>query len=175
MPEHGISGGDWPDIAGRLTPDGHVLPVRIYYEDTDFSGSVYHASYLRMLERGRSDFLRLLGVAHRTLAEEGLTLAVHTMTLTFHRPARIDDMVEIATRVSELTAARIALDQEVRRDGILLVEAGVTVVAIGTGGRPRRLPPGLRAAMERSAGRRMDRGASTRGTSTGSANSCNDP
>ena len=86
---------EWPHLAGRLEGGAHVLPVRVYYEDTDFSGVVYHASYLRFLERGRTDFLRLGGVDQSTLhaAGEGVIFAVRRMTVDFLKPARMDDVL----------------------------------------------------------------------------------
>jgi acyl-CoA thioester hydrolase len=136
---------DWPDLAGRLTDSGHVLPVRVYFEDTDFSGMVYHASYLRFMERGRSDFLRLAGVSHEALArgEFGgtpLAFAVARMTIDFKRPARIDDVLAVETRVKEISAAVIKLTQVVRREASPLVAADVSVVLLNPAGRPQRIP-----------------------------------
>jgi len=134
----------WPDLAGRLNADCHVLPVRIYFEDTDFSGVVYHASFLRFLERGRSDMLRLLGVSHEALDGgahgERLAFAVRRIDVEFLKPARIDDLVEIETRVSSFAGARLILDQRVRRGTEIILSANVTVVMINTAGRARRLP-----------------------------------
>ena len=141
----GVSDG--ADIAGRLTPDGHVLPVRVYYEDTDFSGSVYHGAYVRFLERGRSDFLRLRGISHLELDADGLAFAVSEMKLTFRRAARIDDVVEVATGVEALTGARVVLRQSVRRAGETLVDAVVTVALVDRDGRPRRFPAMLHDAL----------------------------
>ena len=111
----------WPDLAGRLIPGGHVLPVRIYFEDTDFSGVVYHGSYIRFMERGRSDFVRLLGVAHTALDAgdhgEPLVFAVHRINIGYFKPARIDDLVEVTTLVKAVTGARLILNQTVTRDG----------------------------------------------------------
>jgi acyl-CoA thioester hydrolase len=137
-----VSARDWPDIAGELTPEGHRLPVRVYYEDTDFSGLVYHASYVRFLERGRSDFLRLLGIGHREFAAEpgAPAFAVRRMTVEFHRPARIDDLVMVETSVQEITGSRLILRQAVTRGADRLVEAEVTVVVVDQSGRPRRIP-----------------------------------
>ena len=145
--------GDWADISGRLTEAGHVLPVRIYYEDTDFSGLVYHAGYLRFMERGRSDFLRLLGIGHGPLAEsEGrLAFAVRRMTIDFVRPARMDDLVEVHTIATQLTASRIFLRQRIERAGQVLTEAEVVVVVVDAGGRPRRIPASVRDRMPLSA------------------------
>jgi acyl-CoA thioester hydrolase len=136
--------GDWPDLAGRLIAGGHLLPVRVYFEDTDFSGVVYHGSYIRFLERGRTDFLRLLGIGHDALdrGDHGrpLAFAVRRMTIDFHKPARIDDLLEVETLVGSLAGARIHLSQSVRRAGDLLVAADVTVALIDAAGKPRRFP-----------------------------------
>lgn len=143
---------NWPDLSGRLEGDRHILPVRIYFEDTDFSGVVYHGSYVRFMERGRTDFLRLLGVGHEALArgdhagEEGEALAftVRRMTLDFLKPARIDDLVEVETALKELGGARVVVDQIVRRGAEVLAKAEVTVALINAAGQPRRLPDWLR-------------------------------
>jgi len=138
----------WPDLAGRLVGGGHVLPIRIYFEDTDFSGVVYHANYLRFMERGRSDMLRLLGVNHDELDEgalgERLAFAVRHIDVEFLRPARIDDLIEVETRAAETAGARLVLDQVVRRGADVLVKAKVTIVMINADGRARRLPSAVR-------------------------------
>ena len=138
---------DYPHLAGRHTPDGHVLPVRIYFEDTDFSGVVYHGSYVRFLERGRSDYIRLLGVHHTELdageTGEPIAFAVHRMEIDFKRPARIDDVVEVLTRPKEVRGARILLSQTIRRGHEILVEAVVTVVLVNRAGRAQRIPESL--------------------------------
>jgi acyl-CoA thioester hydrolase len=134
----------WPDLAGRIENGVHVLPVRIYFEDTDFSQVVYHGSYVRFLERGRTDFLRVLGIGHDALAKgehgEVLAFAVRRMMLDFLKPARIDDLVEVVTEPGALTGARAVLKQSIRRDGEALVTAEVTVVLINAEGQPRRWP-----------------------------------
>ncbi len=137
-------------LGGRLTPEGHVLPVRVYYEDTDFSRHVYHGSYVRFLERGRSDFLRLCGIEHARLAADGLHFAVSEISLRFMRAARIDDIVEVATRVEKLTGARVVLAQVIRRGAEQLVTAEVTVALIEGGGRPRRFPDAVHGALSRT-------------------------
>jgi acyl-CoA thioester hydrolase len=145
----------WPDLAGRLTPGGHVLPVRVYFEDTDFSGIVYHASYLRFMERGRSDFLRLLGVSHNRLGEgaegESLAFAVRHMEIDFLRGARIDDVLQVETALADVTRARIVLGQRVRRGEETIVEATVTVVIVNAAGKPRRLPSSIVGRLAASA------------------------
>ena len=138
----------WPSIAGRLVAGGHVLPVRIYFEDTDFSGVVYHGSYIRFMERGRSDFVRLIGVGHTELHKgehgEPLAFAVRRIHVDFLKPARIDDLLEVETRVLDLGGARIVLRQTVRRENETLVDAEVTVVLVNHQGRARRIPDSLR-------------------------------
>lgn len=136
---------DWPDLAGRLEEGGHVLPVRVYYEDTDFTGIVYHGAYVQFFERARTDFLRLVGIHHSELAggTHGVPLAfaVRSMTLDFQKPARIDDVLLVRTNVSDLRGARVKLDQVVYRGGELLVSAAVTVAVITAQGRATRMPP----------------------------------
>jgi len=142
------SSRSWPDLAGRLLPDSHILPVRIYFEDTDFSGVVYHGSYIRFMERARSDYLRLLGVAHEALERgehgEPLAFAVHKLVVEYRRPARIDDILEIETRSKTVGGARIVLSQIVRRGDESLVIAEVTVVMINHDGQARRIPGPVR-------------------------------
>ena len=141
----------WPDLAGHLTPEGHILPVRVYYEDTDFSGVVYHASYMRFLERGRSDFMRLLGLDHQALVEgavgEPVAFAVRRMTVDWLRPARMDDVLEITTQHGELRGASLDLVQSVLRGQEVLVTALVKVVLVDRAGRARRMPERLRAVL----------------------------
>jgi acyl-CoA thioester hydrolase len=146
---------DWPHIAGRLVPGGHILPVRIYFEDTDFSGVVYHGSYVRFMERGRSDFVRLIGIGHTELHKgvhgEQLAFAVRRIHADFLKPARIDDLLEVATGVLDLAGARIMLRQTIKRGHETLVDAEVTVVLVNYQGRARRIPPGVRDVLAASA------------------------
>ena len=125
----------------------HVIPVRIYYEDTDFSGNVYHAAYLKFFERGRTEFLRDLGIHHHELAEQGLAFAVRTMALEFVAAARIDDLLMVRTTVVESSGVRLVLDQTISRNDKLIASAQVTVVAIKMSGGPARLPANLRAVL----------------------------
>jgi acyl-CoA thioester hydrolase len=131
--------------AGRFEGRIHLLPVRIYYEDTDFTGLVYHANYLRFFERGRSDFLRLAGVHHSALLEgdEPLGFAVKSMALEFVKPARIDDALVVKTSFRTMKGPRIFIAQEVARAGESLVTAEVQVCCISLTGRPRKPPPML--------------------------------
>ncbi len=133
-------------LAGCLTDAGHELRQRVYFEDTDFSGRVYHARYLHFMERARSDYLRLLGFHHAALAAEGLAFAVRHMEIDFLQPAAIDDVVTILTKPQAVGGARLVLAQEILRADLRLIRATVTVALVGPGGRALRLPPALRAA-----------------------------
>ena len=131
-------------VSGALKDGAHHLYARIYYADTDFSGVVYHARYLEFFERGRSDFLRLIGVHHTELADgkhgEKLVWVVRRMELVFHQPARIDDILTIDTSTADISGARIFMEQRIRRGETVLVEAKVEAAIIGASGRPRRFP-----------------------------------
>ena len=126
----------------------NALTLRVYYEDTDFSGFVYHASYLRFMERGRTELLRGLAGDQSDLHREarGLVFVVRKMSLDFLKPARMDDLLTVLTRTRELRGASMHLAQEVRRDDDLLVRAEV-VVACVRDGRAIRLPEGLRRTL----------------------------
>lgn len=129
------------DLAGHLKGGIHLLPVRVYYEDTDAGGVVYHANYLKFCERGRTDFLRVLGINQSELND--LLFVVRRMDCDFRRPAKLDDLLEVRSRFLEMAGARLELDQEVRRDGEVLFQASVTAALIDRQGRPRRLPAEL--------------------------------
>ena len=127
------------EIAGRIEGGVHFLAVRVYYEDTDFSGAVYHANYLKFCERGRSDCLRLMGVQHHALP--GIAgFVVRRMACEFRRPATIDDLLTVETRFMALAGARLELSQRVFRERDVLFEAEVTVALIDPQGRPKRIP-----------------------------------
>jgi acyl-CoA thioester hydrolase len=125
---------------GRFEGREHRLPVRVYYEDTDFTGLVYHGSYVRFFERGRTDALRTLGIGHAELLEDDRPSAfvVSTMTLRFLKPARIDDALTVVTRFEAVKGPRLIIGQSIRRAGELLCEADVVAVCIHLDGRPRR-------------------------------------
>jgi acyl-CoA thioester hydrolase len=140
----------WLGLGGRIADGAHLFPVRVYYEDTDFSGAVYHANFLKYCERARSECLRLLGIhhrAHRDQAEARTAFVVRRMSCEFHKPARIDDLLEVETRVLEVSGARMELDQRAMRSGEVLFEARVTVASVDGGGRPKRLPKEIATAM----------------------------
>ena len=136
-------------LDGTLRGGRHVMPVRVYYEDTDFSGAVYHASYLRFLERGRTNYLRCHGVSHRALFAQpaGVAFVVRAMQIDFRKPARMDGLLEIVTAPQEVRGASLVLCQQVRRANEPLVEAIVRVACVA-GGKPQPLPENLRAALE---------------------------
>ncbi len=127
---------DQPET-GRIEIDEHILPLRVYYEDTDFTGVVYHANYLKFFERGRSDFLRFVGMSHEELAkrEDPLAFAVARMEIDFKRPAKIDDALIVRTRFIGSKGARLLFDQSIYRDNTLLCAAKVTVVQINMDGQ----------------------------------------
>jgi acyl-CoA thioester hydrolase len=145
----------WPDLAGRIIDDGtgrrHVLPIRVYFEDTDAGGIAYHASFIRWCERGRTDFLRLLGTDSRRLIDGSASLepaafVVRRMNCDFMRPARMDDVLEVETRVKELGGASVTLLQTIVGGGRPIFEALVTVVLVAVSGKPLRLSHAVRAA-----------------------------
>jgi acyl-CoA thioester hydrolase len=144
-------------LDGIIRDGRHHMQIRVYYEDTDFSGIVYHANYLRFMERGRSNYLRLLGADQRALFAEamseapGFAFVVRSMTLEFLKPARMDDLLDIVTKPLELRGASITLMQEVRRGDAVLLEAKVKVAFI-CGGQARPIPKALRIAMKADRG-----------------------
>ncbi len=125
----------------------HVFAVRVYYEDTDFSGAVYHASYLRFMERARTEMLRAVGVHQRDAFHgdigEAYGFMVRAMAIDWRRPARMDDMLSVETRIDRVAAAALELDQRVLRDGERLVEAKARIAFV-VGGRAARIPPSLK-------------------------------
>ena len=135
--------------SGRFEGRDHLLPARVYYEDTDFTGLVYHANYLRFFERGRSDFLRLAGVDHTALldGETPTAFVVRSMQVEFLKAARIDDALVIRTRYRAIKGPRLLIDQSIERDGEVLCTARVTAVCISLDGRARRPGAALVAAI----------------------------
>ena len=144
---------DWPDLAGRIEGDRHVLPVRVYFEDTDFTGLVYHANFLRFAERGRSDFIRLLGIHHHSLANpkqgEPAVFVVRRIEVDYLKPAGIDEVLEIVTRCTDLGGASLTLSQEIRREGAMLARLRVVVVLVSVEGKPQRIGDLIRQALQR--------------------------
>ncbi len=125
----------------------HRWPVRVYYEDTDFSGAVYHASYLRFFERARTEMLRARGINQKDLfSQTGLGFVVRKMTLDFQRPAEMDDEIVVTTMISVIGGASLTLHQTLHRANQVLVAAEVLVACVKQG-RAARLPSALREAL----------------------------
>ena len=123
----------------------HLFSLRVYYEDTDMGGIVYHANYLKFIERARSDWVRRWGIDQNRLRAEGMVFAVHRIEADFLAPARLDDMLEVSTTVEAVRGARLTLTQEIARDARPLFRARVQLAAIDmASGAPRRLPAELR-------------------------------
>jgi acyl-CoA thioester hydrolase len=126
----------------------HRFSVRVYYEDTDFSGNVYHSAYLHFFERARTEFLRSIGVHHSELIQQGIAFAVRSMQIEFDAAAHIDDLLEVETRVETVSPARLSLDQRIVRQGKVITRAKVLVVAINATGRPARMPKPILASLK---------------------------
>lgn len=139
--------------AGHIEGNAHRLPLRVYYEDTDFSGLVYHANYLRWYERARSDMLRVAGIDQRTAFEQGLgTYAVAEMAIKYLKPARYDDVVQIVSTVQQVRGASVLIHQQVMRDGECLNRAEVVAAFLSPTGRPKRQPASWIDAFEQLLG-----------------------
>lgn len=127
----------------------HEFPVRIYYEDTDAGGVVYYANYLRYAERARSEFLRDFGVESSTLIDrDGIAFAVRHIAADYRRPARLDDLLTVRSRLTGLKGASFDVEQVVHRNDEILVHMDVTLVCMTLAGRPARLPKGFRDLMK---------------------------
>jgi acyl-CoA thioester hydrolase len=135
-------------ISGAISNGIHCLVQRVYYEDTDFSGNVYHANYLKFCERARSDFLRVLGLDQTAMFAEGAAFVVRRMNCDFLKPAKFDDVLTIETTPREAAGARFELCQRVLRGEDVLFTADVTAVLVDGRGRPKRLTPELVKAMD---------------------------
>jgi acyl-CoA thioester hydrolase len=126
----------------------HTLAVRVYYEDTDAAGMVYHANYLKFAERGRTEMLRSLGFGHRRLGEEtGIGFTVRRCTVDFLVPARLEDALTVVTELAAVGGATLSMRQRIRRGDELIADLDILVACIGRDGRPRRVPGALRAAI----------------------------
>jgi acyl-CoA thioester hydrolase len=142
-----------PSLDGEIRDGRHHMRIRVYYEDTDFSRVVYHANYLRFMERSRTNYLRLLGTDHRALFEEteneapGFAFVVRSIAIDYFKPAFMDDVLDIVTTPIEVKGASITLLQRCERCSDLLVEARVRVAFV-SGGKAQRIPKPLRLAME---------------------------
>ncbi len=126
-------------LEGMIKDGVHILKMRVHYEDTDFSGLVYHANYLKFCERARSDYLRVAGIDQNTMASDGSAFVVRRMVCDFRKPARFDDVVEVQSWATEVSGARILLAQRVKRIETSIFEAVVTVAMIAKSGKPMRI------------------------------------
>jgi acyl-CoA thioester hydrolase len=135
-----------PSGLGRFDGKTHILPIRVYYEDTDLSGVVYHANYLRYMERGRTEFFRLAGISRMAALEdeEPTAWTLRTASLQFFKPARLEDQLEVHTTCPHLSGARMQADQKIYAGGALLVHGTVEACMMTLGGKPRRIPQSVR-------------------------------
>ncbi len=132
-----------------MTPTSFSFPIRVYWEDTDAGGVVYHASYVRFLERARTEWLRAQGVGQLALREsEDVVLVIREMSLDFHKPARLDDELDVSVLMTERRTASLLIEQAICRDGLVLVRAKVRVAClVASSFRPRPLPEWLAAGL----------------------------
>jgi len=129
---------------------GHRMTLRVYYEDTDLAGIVYYANYLKFIERGRTEYVRDIGLDQTRLkAEQGIVFAVRRVEADYIAPAKFDDVVDVVTTVERASGVRLVMRQVVERGGEVLFEALVTLVALSETGVPVRLPAELRQAFAR--------------------------
>src|ERR1700690_2905310 len=131
-----------PEGGGRFEGCTHLLPIRVYSEGTDLSGVVYHANYLRFMERGRSEFFRCAGITHLAMMDqdEATVWTLRRAAIEFRRPARVDDLLEVQTRPISLTGARMTADQKIVRGDDLLAHGTVEACVVTLAGKPRRIP-----------------------------------
>ncbi|WP_310497395.1 YbgC/FadM family acyl-CoA thioesterase [Sandarakinorhabdus sp.] len=130
-----------PPSHGVIADGAHHLMLRVYFEDTDTAGIVYHASYLRFMERGRTEMLRAAGIDHGAAVAAGLgAYAVHDMTIRWHRPAVLDDVLRVTSRLTRVRAAACSIAQDIWRGDTLITTATLTAAFLAPDGRPRRQP-----------------------------------
>jgi acyl-CoA thioester hydrolase len=135
--------------SGRIEGGRHILPLRIYFEDTDVQGIVYYANWLKFLERGRTELTRLLGFDQSTLrAEGGMNWVVRRCLIDYMKPARFDETIDVITTCGEVRAASVKMIQEAQRAGELLVRAEVLIACTGLDGKPIRVPAEVLAALQ---------------------------
>ena len=148
-------------LSGRMDGVSHRFPVRVYYEDTDAGGIVYYARYLHLLERGRTEMMRCLGTPHAQMtADHGVVFAVRRCEVDYLRPALLDDLLEVRTRIAEVGGASLIARQMIWRGEEKLVQASVRLACITAAGRPARIPADIaRALGDLIAGRPVDSGS----------------
>lgn len=133
---------------GTFKGNIYCLPVRVYYEDTDFSGVVYHANYLKYAERGRSEFLHHCGIDHQELHDRACAFAVVDMDIKFHAPARISEELEVQTMFTKVVGARLYAVQKIFKAGDCIWSAHVTVACVSLDGHARRIPKDVAEKMK---------------------------
>ena len=142
--------------SGMLEDNAHVFPVRVYYEDTDAGGIVYYANYLKFAERARTELLRLSGINQSVLiSEQGVAFAVRQCSADFLKPARLDDALEVHTRVLQIRGASVEMAQSIKRDGVDMVKVGVKLACMSGFDRPSRIPVPVRAVLLNFVNRKM--------------------
>jgi acyl-CoA thioester hydrolase len=150
--------------AGIIEDGVHVFPVRVYYEDTDAAGMVYHSNYLQFAERARTELLRHFGFQQSRLwTDQGIGFVVRRCVIDFLAPARLDDLLLVTSRVIEMRGASLDLQQNVARDGLDLVRLQVKLACMATSGRPARLPPTVRGALAKLSGNNWSEDGKQRG------------
>lgn len=122
----------------------HIFPVRVYYEDTDLAGIVYYANYLKFIERARSEWVRTLGIDQVQMKADGVVFAVRRVEADYIAPAKFDDNLLVETFAQHSTGARLIVQQDVKRDGVMLFSAAVTIICMDDAGTVSRLPMALR-------------------------------
>src|SRR5277367_654304 len=138
-----------PTGLGRFEGKAHILPLRVYYEDTDLSGVIYHANYLRYMERGRTEFFRLAGISKMAGLEaaEPTAWAIRNVQVQFHRPGRVDDVLQVHTILTGITGARMTATQRIYAGDSLLTDGRIEACIITLTGKPRRIPAEIRAVL----------------------------
>ena len=135
-------------LAGSVRDGRHILPLRVYYEDTDAGGMVYYANYLKYAERARTEMLRLAGFDHGAIADRfGLAFVVRDCALSYKRPAHLDDLLEVRSRFLEVGGATLTAEQMICRETMELARLDVRLACMTGGGRPSRIPDALRQAL----------------------------
>ena len=136
-------------LSGQIENGAHRLPIRVYYEDTDTAGIVYYANYLKFAERARSEMLRVAGINQSEMVKRyGMAFAVRNCAIDFRAPARLDDLIEVRSRFTELAGATVSVVQAIWRDAEELVRLDVRVACLRENGRPTRVPAALRRALQ---------------------------
>jgi len=138
-----------PPLAARMDGDTYIYPLRVFYEDTDAAGIVYYANYLKFIERARTEMLRAARINHSGMqAAYGCVFVVRSCALDYILPARLDDMLDIHTRITAVQGASLIAEQNVLRDDQILVRSELRLACMGENGAPMRFPPILRSALE---------------------------